>query len=146
MNKRFLTLSFSLFLLTSISRSPQVKFKVNDFFSLKDKITKHKSAEEQKIQHTKRSTHHSRMLATPILEDLSCKEAKSEDENKEFSPRKKIICREYNHRERYHQLLHRKCSYHHFEIDCFNFIRKPCLPLFLDVVLLLRHSSPSRGP
>jgi hypothetical protein len=88
-NKRFLTLSFSLFLLTSISRSPQVKFKVNDFFSLKDKITKHKSAEEQKIQHTKRSTHHSRMLATPILEDLSCKEAKSEDENKEFSPRKK---------------------------------------------------------
>ena len=59
---------------------------------------------------------------------------------------KKSICREHDHRERYNQLLHRKCSYHHFEIDCFNFIRKPCLPLFLDVVLLLRHSSPSRGP
>jgi hypothetical protein len=95
-DKRFLTLSSSLFLLTSISRSPQGKFKVNDFFSLKDKITKNKSAEEQKIHHTKRNTHHSRILATPILEDLSCKEAKREDENKEFSPRKKIICREYN--------------------------------------------------
>jgi hypothetical protein len=57
---------------------------------LKDKITKHKSAEEQRIQHTKRNTHQSRILETPILEYLSCKEAKSEDENKEFSPRKKI--------------------------------------------------------